>query len=358
MRLIDLYLAKQLFLALLMVVLLLFGLELFFSFIQEMKWVGRGSYTLSLALAYLLMVAPSKIYQLLPWAACLGTLLSLGALAENSELTVIRASGVSVNRIAISVLKTLFAFVTLAFLIGEGVAPYLEEYASGKRTSAISSGQTLETPYGVWTRHGTTFVHVQAVQPDGSLQGVTRYQFNSSRQLESVSLAEKAVPLDKKGWRLEKIKETRFLGDKTQVTQEAEATIEQLLEPDLIKNSGLKHPEYLSLTALWKNLQHRSQHGLDATAYWLAWWTKCLHPFAVVVMGFISIPFVFGRMRRSSFGQRLIIGFLLGFLFFTTNKTFAPLAVVYQAPPFLAVSLPIILFSGLGIYLIQRMRYR
>src|SRR6185369_3628042 len=111
MRLLDIYLAKQILLALLMVVLLLFGLDLFFGFIQEMKWVGRGSYTLGLAAAYLLMISPMKVYQLLPWAACLGTLLGLGSLSENSELTVMRASGVSINRIAVGALKGIAVFV-------------------------------------------------------------------------------------------------------------------------------------------------------------------------------------------------------------------------------------------------------
>jgi lipopolysaccharide export system permease protein len=75
----------------------------------------------------------------------------------------------------------------------------------------------------------------------------------------------------------------------------------------------------------------------------------------MMVMRFLAIPFVFGPLRNM--GQKLMVGFLLGFVFFTINKTIAPLAVVYPIPPAVAVSAPIILFSLFGAYLIRRIRY-
>jgi lipopolysaccharide export system permease protein len=357
LRLFDWYVGKQLLQTLLMVVMLLLGLELFFGLIQELKWVGKGTYTLGAAFAYLSMSLPTKLYQLLPWAACLGTLVGLGSLAEHSELIAIRAVGVSIFRISLSVLKALTVFVLLALAIGEGIAPYLEEMASARRTAAISGGQTLQTAYGVWTRHGDNFIHIQSIQPDGSLQGVTRYHFNADRHLASVSFANSARATRKGDWILNDIRETHFDKDSTRVVTRQQEILSQLLEPALLKTTGMKHPEYLSLKALWKNIKHRSKHGLSATAYWVAWWTKLLHPLAMMVMGFLAIPFVFGPLRKANMGQKLMVGFLLGFVFFTINKTVAPLAVVYPIPPVVAVAAPIVLFSAFGAYLIRRIRY-
>lgn len=358
MRLFDTYLCKQLFVTLMMVLLLLLGLDLFFGLIQELKWVGRGTYSLQLAFVYLGMTAPTKLYQMLPWASCLGTLIGLGALAEHSELVAIRAAGVSIIRIAVGVIKAMALFVFVAVLIGEGVAPYLEDWASARRTLAISGGQMLETPHGVWTRHGHDFIHIQSVQPDGSLHGVTRYLFDANRHLTAVSFAETAVATEDKSWVLQNIQETHFEAHKTVVSHKAEERLKQLLEPELIKTTGMKHPEYLSLPALWKNIKHRTKHGLDATSYWLAWWSKVFHPLAILVMSFLAIPFVFGPLRRANVGQKLVTGFLLGFVFFTLNRTFAPLAVVYHITPWLAAILPVLLFSLLGLYLIRRVRSR
>jgi lipopolysaccharide export system permease protein len=340
-----------------MVVMLLLGLELFFGMIQELKWVGKGNYTLGVAFSYLLMSLPTKLYQLLPWAACLGTLIGLGALAEHSELIAIRAVGISVFRISLSVLKALAIFVCVALLVGEGLAPYFEELASQRRTAAISGGQTLQTAYGVWTRHGDNFIHIQSVLPDDSLQGVTQYHFDANRHLTSVSFANTARLTKKGTWILNDIRETRFGGTHTSVFTREKETLTQLLEPALLKTTGMKHPEYLSLKALWKNIKHRSKHGLSATAYWVAWWSKLLHPLSMMVMGFLAIPFVFGPLRRANMGQKLMVGFLLGFVFFTLNKTIAPLAIVYPIPPLIAVSAPIVLFSLFGAYLIRRIRY-
>ena len=65
------------------------------------------------ALQYIFLTLPSKAYLLFAPAVLLGSLLGLGAMASNSELTVMRAAGISNGRIIRAVLMTGVALMLL-----------------------------------------------------------------------------------------------------------------------------------------------------------------------------------------------------------------------------------------------------
>ena len=71
------------------------------------------------------MKLPAVVFQLLPIAALLGSLLGLGMLASRSELIVLRAAGMSPAGIARAVLVTGLVFAVVGGLLGEFVAPPL-----------------------------------------------------------------------------------------------------------------------------------------------------------------------------------------------------------------------------------------
>ena len=69
-------------------------------------------------LVFVLTKLPSTIYEYIPFSALIGCLYGLGLLAGNSEVTVMRASGVSLLRIVYFVMKPVFFFIIIAVLIG------------------------------------------------------------------------------------------------------------------------------------------------------------------------------------------------------------------------------------------------
>lgn len=351
----DKYLAKQIIAIILLVSLALLGIDLFFNLVNELKIIGKGSYTLSDAFAYLALTAPTRLYVMFPWSALIGTLVSLGMLANHRELVVMRTASISVNRIAWSVIKGALILTFFVVLLGEGLAPIGERLAQSKRTLALSGGQSIQTPYGIWIRQGEEFIHIRNVRADGVLVGVTRYQFDSDRKLIEVSTAESAVK-EKKRWRLNQIQGTRFDDNKTEVIQTDTQYVDNLLEPEILETAAVKHPERLSLMALWRTIQHRSKNELNANNYELAFWSKIFQPFLIIIMVFIAVPFVFGPLRSSSMGFRILAGIFVAYLFHTLNGMFAPLALVYQVPPLIAVLIPLMIFSGLGFFLIKKVK--
>jgi len=355
MKILDRYLAKQAIAAILVVSVALLGFDLFFNLVHELKVVGRGEYTLSQALSYLLLTVPTRIYVMFPWSALIGTLISLGALASRSELVVLRTAGVSVIRIAWAVLKGTFILLVVVVFLGEGIGPVTERLALQIRTNALSSGQTIETPDGWWLRQEKSFIHVQSMQSEDDLLGVTYYQFDEARRLTRAIFAEKAV---KSGnhWLLKKVRGTQFLPQKTTTFDEDELSVDFTFDTEILEASLVKHPERLSMLVLWRTIQHQEKNALNAQAYKLAFWTKVLQPVAIILMIFLAIPFVFGPLRSVGMGLRVVVGILVAFLFHTLKNLCTSVAIVYQLDPLLAVLFPILILLLVGGWLTKKVR--
>ncbi len=355
MKILDRYLASQVISTILVASLALLGFDLFFNLVHELKVVGKGQYTLWVALTYLLLIIPGRLYAMFPWAALIGTLISLGSLASRSELVVMRTAAISVIRITGSVLKGAFLLMIIAVIFGEGVAPITERLAQNKRTWALSGGQTIQTAFGLWVRQGKEFIHVQSIPNEGELQGVTRYQFDGERKLIKATYAEKAIR-EGNHWKLTNVRGTEFLSKHTKTFEKEIENVSDVLEPTILETALVKHPERLSIIQLWKAIHHHSKNDLNTQNYEIALWSKLFQPVIILMMVFIAVPFIFGPLRSVSTGFRVVSGVLVAFLFHTLNNFFTPLAVVYQLPSILAVVAPIIVFSGVGFWMLHRVK--
>ncbi len=68
------YLAREIFAASALVLVAFLGLFAFFDFINELEDVGKGGYTLYQALVYVALTLPARVYELMPIAVLIGTL--------------------------------------------------------------------------------------------------------------------------------------------------------------------------------------------------------------------------------------------------------------------------------------------
>src|SRR5258706_14376322 len=144
------YFTREILGASLLVLAALLALFGFFDLIRELDDLGHGTYKLSMMLAYVGLTLPSHAYVLLPAAGLIGTLFALARMSESSELTVMRASGLSLAQLAlhVGVAGVAIGLTTLAF--GELVAPYTEEAAKGLRLKATRSIVAHEFRSGFW----------------------------------------------------------------------------------------------------------------------------------------------------------------------------------------------------------------
>ena len=101
------------------------ALFFFFDFVDELPNVGKGAtpYRLTQALVYVLLMVPSHLYELLPIAVLIGTIFVMARLAQSSEYTILRTSGLGPGRALRTLMVLGAAFTVLTFVTGDYLAP-------------------------------------------------------------------------------------------------------------------------------------------------------------------------------------------------------------------------------------------
>ena len=260
----DRYIGSSVFMAILAVLGIILGLATLFAFIDEMGDVS-DTYTLADVLSYVLLTAPRRLYDMLPMAALIGCLIGLGSLASHSELTIMRAAGVSLGRIVWAVMKPMLLLMAVGLVIGEYVAPATEVTAQANRSLAQGSGDAQSAKHGLWHRQGDEFIHVNSVQPNGLLYGVTRYRFDDQRHILSSSFAKRAE-FDTDHWQLSDVTTTLFHEKNTEVVTTPVERWEVALSPQLL-STVVMAPESLSITGLWSYIHYLADQGLSNGRY-------------------------------------------------------------------------------------------
>ena len=330
MKIIDRYIARAVVSATLTVLFVLLGIFLFFMFIDELEEIGTGSYGLGQAIIVVLLRSPGLTYELFPIAALIGSILGLGAMVEDNEISVVRCAGVSKIRVVWSVMKAGLIFVAGAVFIGEVVLPPAERVANEYRSFAVNDRITHRSEKGYWARDGNSFININEVLPNDRFNGIKIYEFDSENHLRTSTEAESAYYKEGR-WKLREIRQTSFDTNPASSNYMQEATWDSLLDPDLINMVAI-NPGVLSLSDLVRYVDFIRDSGQSAERYKHALWVKIGYPLATAVMVFLAIPLVMQSSRSTSMGRRIMIGALIGLTFHVMNQATGHLGIVFNVP--------------------------
>jgi len=351
MKIVDRYLGKTIIFTTSVVLMMLLGLISFISIVSEINDVGNGAYTMLSAFGYVALTLPYWLYTLFPIAILLGIILGLGLLGRSSELIVLRANGISLYRITASLIVTTLIMLTVAMSIGELIAPKARQYAENHKAQLITNGQALATQRGTWLREGHDFIYIKSMVDNKHLLGISRYQFDKNNALISTSYAKTAI-YENKHWTMYDIA-TSFITPQGVTAKQTPVDNWPLsINPRLIHIS-ITDPDEMSLKQLYDYSNYLKANHLNANIYSLVFWQRVLLPFTVFILAWLAIPFSFGHFRTAPVGVQMLLGVMVGFCFYILNQFFGPFTIVYQWPPFLAASVPIMLFAGLAFLLMR-----
>lgn len=351
MRIISRYVARQVFAAILLVLVVLLGLELITGLIDQSSDL-TDTYTIGAAFYYKLLTLPGHVLQFLPFAALIGCLAALGTLASTSELIVIRTAGVSVWRILWLALRPALLITLGGLLIAEYVAPQCQQIAQSYRAMLLQKKDISISEYGLWHREQNSFVHFNAVKPDGELFGVTIFTLDENRRLQSALFALRAV-YQGDHWMFEDVRETRFLGDRLERVVAPSQRWQTQLSPQLL-NILVLDPQDLSISGLWNYVSFLRTQGSSSGEYELALWNKLLQPLAIASLVLVAASIIFGPLRQAAMGYRVFIGLLIGIVFRISQDMLGPASLVFGFAPVLASLTPILISLGAGFLLLRR----
>lgn len=351
MRLLDRYIGRSVLLGTVAVLSIVTGISILFVLIDELRTLSHR-YTLLEALFYVILSSPRRIYELVPMASLIGCLVGLGALASHSELIVMRAAGISLQRILWAVMKPTLIIMLASMVLGEYIVPASESLAESRRALLQDDGTPQSQRKGPWLRQGDEFVHINSVQPDGTLLSVTRYRFDENRRLTSASFAKKAR-FEESCIRLYEVATTYIHATHSEVITNKEECWQATLDPQLLVVIAVD-PESLSMQGLWRYATHLEQQGQDGNRYWLAFWNKALQPIATATLVLLAISFIVGPLRSVTMGQRLFTGVVIGFVFKIGQDLLGPSSLVFGFSPLLAVLIPAAICALAGLWLLKR----
>jgi len=355
LRALDRYLANTVTLTTAFTVFGLLGVITVFSFMEEIQKIENEYHLIDVA-AYIAYTTPRRFYELIPYAAMIGALLGLGTLANNSELIVMRASGVSIGRISLGAMVPAVVMVLVGLAVGEYVVPVTERIAQHDRERAISGVLLPESGY--WYREGNTYMHFGQVEKEGILEGVTHYVFDDAHKLIETRRAARAVyhdvSVEERYWLLEDIVVTEIADGGTRVSRYTSRRWDTSIDPDLLRSEILIEPDKLAITDLRAKVEYMDQQGLNSERYKLAYWQKSLQPLATIVLVFVAITFVFGPLREVTMGLRVVAGLIIGIIFKFLQDILTPASMVFGFEPVLATLVPIGLSFVCGVYLLKR----
>ena len=352
-RIVAKHVTKTTALAMLGATAVLAVLQILFTYLGELGSLKEG-YSAWNAFQYVMWGAPRYLYDILPISALIGAVLGLGSMASNSELIVMRASGISLWRIVGWLMRSAMLLVVLSFLLSQFVVPYTNEHA--KSIKSHRSVAALGEVKGYWTREGQRFIYIDYANSQGTLKQVQVIDFDDDYRMKSLLNSEQGQFVKDGEWNLQNSSQVNLLANgQAQVAQSNQQDLSLALQPKYVHMVTID-PDDLAPSQLVSFMTYMNEYSQVPKTYLLAFWRNVGSPFALLALVLIACSFIFGPLRQHSMGFRLVIALFVGLGFYYLQDFLGYASLVYAPSPAWFVFLPIILMFGIGSYLLYRAR--
>ena len=350
------------------------ALFFFFDLVDELQYLGKNAagavsadantYQIRHALLYVALLIPSHLYELVPISVLIGTIFVMARLAQSSEYTILRTSGLEPWR-ALRLLLSLGAFfVVLCFAIGDYVAPAADRAAQllkARYQGRITIGQT-----GAWLKEKQAYnsyvVNVRALTSDNELQGVRVFEFDNKGLLTSITQSPLARFGKDDSWQLQGGTRTDFAVRTAQPSagetgrDSAKISISPITSfrwPTGISSENVSvavlKPERMGTLDLFNYVRHLNANGQSAQRYEIEFWKKVFYPLSCLVMVVLALPFAYLHFRSGGIAGYVFGGVMIGISFFLLNNVFGYIGNLQNWQPWLAAAAPGLLYMAISL---------
>jgi lipopolysaccharide export system permease protein len=359
----DLYIGRVVLGSVILTWVVLVGLDAIISgLLTELDDVGTGAYDFLAAATNVAYSLPRRAYMLFPYAAVIGAVIGLGQLSATSELTVLRALGLSRRRISLSVILALTVLTALMVVNGETLGPWAQRRADTLKAAAKSNDVIVAQFSGLWAREGDVFLNAQTGQErsDGGrqwleLRDVRLFELADDGRLRAITRAASAEHREG-AWILRDVEHTRFEAKSAvRTTAKEQRWASRLDAAALAANTrNIWRPRYMTAAQLKSGIEYRERNGLDSSEFQEHYWGRWFYPVNVLVLSLLAIPFAFGSLRSGGLGKRLFMGILFSLGFWLVQTQFVRLAGVFKFDYRIAYLIPALAMVGLSLWLFKR----
>jgi lipopolysaccharide export system permease protein len=323
------------------------------DFIEELQTVSRNGqiYEARHALLVVLFLIPNHLYELMPITTLIGAIFVMARLAQSSEFTILRTSGLGPTRALRTLLGLGVGFVLFTFLLGDYLSPWADRQAQlfkARYSGEITFGQT-----GAWLRERQGdrefAVNIARINPDGHPAGVRIVEFDGNGRWQGMTQAEEArVDEAQDQWVLSNVQRdlpaaqaaTGHLSRQTlpQWTWKTDITSEMV-------SVALLKPERMRTWDLFQYIRHLDANGQSSQRFEIEFWRKVFYPISCLVMMVLALPFAYLHFRSGNITTQVFGGVMAGISFFLLNNAFGFMGSIHQWSPWLAAAAPGLIYS-------------
>jgi len=354
MSLLDRYIVRSILGSVFLVMVVVLILGALFVFIDQQDDIGVGHYTAVEALWYTLLNLPQQAFELLPITVLIGSLLGLGSLARGSELIVIRAAGVSIVRLAGTVLIAGVVLIGVEILLGEFLAPPLQ--VAAREQKAFAKFTNISFGGGAtWVRDGNLILNVQRQPGQRQFGNMQIFELSPDHRVVALGHATSATSGADKKWLLGGYVESRFTDDSVQAKPPGQRVLQSNVTASFL-GLAAQDPNQLTNRALWQLIQYDRANSLDASRVLFAFWSRIARTVAIGFAVLLAIPFVLGSLRSSGAGTRTMMGLMLGICFFLLQRLIESGTIVFDLNPLVLAWIPTATMGMVTLLLLARAR--
>ena len=290
------------------------------DFFEKLRNFLKEDAELVVMLTYFLYRIPDISFQITPLAALMATILTLGFLNKNQEITAMRSCGMSFFQIATPFLAfgmvastILFAFTAVVVPLANKQAKYIKNVVIQKKPQVLTLGKD-----GLWLRFGpNALLKIEAVNEDGStLQGLRQYRMGEDFDLKEIIEAEKAT-YSSQGWILESAGRRQVSRNgRITATRHGQLAMELPLTPTDFRTWMSVDPKNMTLRQLGDYIERLARDGHKNNRLSTDYWGRMAFSTVTFVMTLIGVSISFrstgtrGMTVSKGIGQALGIAFL------------------------------------------------
>jgi len=373
--LLDLYVSRQYLRVFFLGVFSLLGIFYISTFMDLADKLFRGSATSAMMVRYFFFQTPQFVYYVIPMAALVATLVTIGLMTKNSELVVMRACGISLYRTAAPLL--LFAVAASAVLFGlqERVMAYSNREADrlnrairglppasfgalDRRWMIAQNGDIYH--YDVFDARRNEFHQFSVYHLDPArwdLRKITRANrvVLTRRDNSGEGDGQSEAWVGSTGWSREFSETIGRDVTKTEVKYERYSERTLPLEPPEYFKSDEPDAALMTYGQLKQYVAQLQIGGYDVVPYMVQLQRKLAFPFVTVVMTLLAVPFAVSTGRRGAL-YGVGIGIVLAITYWLMQSVFSAIGAGGLLSPVLAAWTPNILFAAAAAYLILTVR--
>ncbi len=305
-----------------------------------------------LIVEYYVYKIPLIIFQTIPMAALVGTLVVLGALSKHNEIVAMRLSGLSLFRIILPVLFIGFIISVANFIFNEYIVPitnkrvdYVERVKIEKKKVRLVFNEDQ-----IWFRGSNGYIYnIDQVYPERkTMSGVVIYKMSKDFDIEERIDAPELVFKDGV-WVLSSPKIRRFRdGILNQVLDLHSLTLTEVTDsPDDFFHIK-RHPDTMGYGELRAYVAKLQAKGYKSTRYEVEKESRLAVPWISFIMILIATSYIPGDPRSG--GQNIGICLIIAFGYWVILATSLSMGRGGALHPLVAAWSANIVFGGIGVY--------